>query len=95
MSKQLQQEAEFYQNFIEVIFETNNFILEMDGRSVELIFTIIITSGFATTHVGDFLWVCKTSYHLLIFPPPTNLPNSLPLPYHSTCHAPKQQGVTL
>ena len=41
------------------------------------------TSGFATTHVVDFLWVCKTSYHLLISPPPTNLPNSLPAPYHS------------
>ena len=42
---------------------------------------IIKTSDFATTHEVAFLWVCKTSYHLLILPPPTNLPNSLPL-----CH---------
>ena len=54
-----------------------------------------ILGGFATTHVVDFLWVFKTSYHLLIFPPPTNLPNSLPSPYHSKCHAPQQQRVTL
>ena len=40
------------------------------------------TSGLATTHVVVFLWVCKTSYPLLISPPPTNLPNSLPTPYH-------------
>ena len=26
---------------------------------------------------------CKTSYHLIISPPPTNLPNSLPAPCHS------------
>ena len=26
------------------------------------ILIIIITCGFATTHVVDFLWVCKTSY---------------------------------
>ena len=38
------------------------------------------TKGFATTHVVGFLWVCKTSYHLSISPPPTNLPNSLPYP---------------
>ena len=38
---------------------------------------------------------CKTSYHLLISPPPTNLPNSLPSPYHSISHAPQQQRVTL
>ena len=44
---------------------------------------IILSSGFATTHVVDFLWVCRTSYHLLISPPPTKLPNSLPAPYHS------------
>ena len=40
------------------------------------------TSGFATTHVVVFLLVCKTSYHLSISPPPINLPNSLPAPYH-------------
>ena len=37
----------------------------------------IKTSGFATSHVVVFLSVCKTSYHLLISPPPTNLPNTL------------------
>ena len=41
------------------------------------------TSGFATSHVVVYLWVCKTSYHLFFSPPPTNLPNSLPTPYHS------------
>ena len=38
---------------------------------------------------------CKTSYHLSISPPPTNLPKSLPAPYHSTYHALQQQRVTL
>ena len=31
----------------------------------------------STTHVVVFLWVYKTSYHLLISPTPTNLPNML------------------
>ena len=61
----------------------------------KLLFRKLVVSGFATSHLVDFLWVFKTSYHLLIFPPPTNLPNSLPAPYHSTCHAPQQQRVTL
>ena len=39
-------------------------------------YQVMITSGLATTHVVDFLWVCKTSYHLSISPPPTNLPNT-------------------
>ena len=70
-------------------------MVENSHIHIQYWFEIIITSGFATTHVVDFLWVCKTSYHLLISPPPTNLPNSLPSPYHSTCHAPQQQRVTL
>ena len=43
---------------------------------------LIYTSGFVTTHVVVYLWVCKTSYHLLITQPPTNLPNPLPASYH-------------
>ena len=38
--------------------------------------------GFATTYEVVYLWVCKTSYHLLITQPPTNLPNPLPASYH-------------
>ena len=40
-------------------------------------FKIIYTIGFATTYVVVFVWNCKTSYHLLISPPPTNLANTL------------------
>ena len=57
--------------------------------------SMIDTSGFATKHVVVYICVCKTSYHLLISPPPTNLPNSIPAPYHSTYHALQQQRVTL
>ena len=46
-------------------------------------FFLSSTSGFITTHVVVYLWVCKTSYHLLISPPNTNLLNYLPAPYHS------------
>ena len=60
-----------------------------------LLFRKLVESGFATTHLVDFLWDFKTSYHLLIFPLPTNLPNSLPSPCHSTYDAPQQQRVTL
>ena len=48
------------------------------------------TSCFATTHVVVFLWVCKTSYHLLISPPlPTSLIHSqhpITRPLFSICH---------
>ena len=51
-----------------------------NGQEIELVVSyelhscrIINTSGFATTHVV----VSKTSYHLLISPPPSNLPNAL------------------
>ena len=41
----------------------------------------MVTSGFATTHVvvSDYTCsgFCKTSYYLLISPPPTNLANML------------------
>ena len=49
--------------------------------------SLLDTSGFATKHV---VGVCKTSYHLLISQPPTNLPNSLlapfQLPYYHFYH---------
>ena len=44
-------------------------------------FHIYNTSGFATSHGVVFVWVWKTSYHLLTSPPPTNLLNSLSAPY--------------
>ena len=43
---------------------------------------LVSTSGFATSHVVVYLWVCKTSYCLLISIPSTKLPNSLPALYH-------------
>ena len=60
-------------------------LIQACAEQVSLMFiNLFHTSGFTTTHVVVYLWVCKTSsYHLLISPPPTNLPHSLPAPYHS------------
>ena len=45
------------------------------------------TSGFVTTHLVDFLWVCKTSYHLFIPPHPLTtspIPSHHPITQHAT-----------
>ena len=77
---------------VKIYLELGHFTLR-DDQGFDFHTAFQKTSGKWLRHYtfSGFFWVFKTSYHLLIFPPPTNLPNSLPLfSQHAT-----GKGITL
>ena len=62
-----------YCGFQNKLLDLINIAIAMHFLAIAPTTSITYTSGFATTHVV----VSKTSYHLYISQPPTNLPNAL------------------